>query len=450
MDKLYDYIDEHNDEYLDLLKAFCNQPSISTQNVGMDKMMEMVKKELNAVGADIKQLDTSGYPIIYGEIDNGRERTITFYNHYDVQPVEPVSEWDSDPFDATVRDGKIYARGAADNKGSMLSRICAVKAYQQVWGELPVNVKFIIEGEEEVGSPHLKEFSEKYPDKLKTDGIVWEGGGKNVNRGPLQVILGVKGLLYVELRAKGASCDLHSENAAIIKNPAWRLVWALASLKNERDEITVDGFYDSVKKPSKEDMKYLDELVYEEELMLNSRGVTSFINNLTGTALKEKFLYQPALNICGIQSGYTLEGSKTVLPSTAVVKMDFRLVYDQKPEEVLNLLRIHLHKRGFDDIEIVPMGMKNPYWTAADSALARTVINNVEKIYGQKPVVYRSIAGTTSMYDLCQDTNIPAVMYGVDHDESQIHGPNENIYIDDYINGIKLTATVLREFAQTK
>lgn len=447
MEKVYKYIDEHQEEYIQLLKDFCNQPSVSTENIGMKEMAALVKKTLVSLGTEIEQIETSGYPIVYGEINQEKERTLTFYNHYDVQPVDPIDQWKTDPFESTIIDGKFYARGCADNKGSMLSRICAVHAYQKVYGKLPLNIKFIIEGEEEVGSPHLKEFAKKYPDKLKADALIWEGGSKNID-GPLQVGLGVKGMCYVELHAKGANNDLHSLNAAIVENPAWRLVQALNTLKNEKDEILIEGFYDTIREPNTGDMEYLENMLYEEDVMKKSMGIKSFINNLTGIELKKKFLYEPTCNICGIESGYTGEGSKTVLPSFAKVKMDLRLVYNQKPDEIVALLRKHLDNHGFSDIEIIYESGKNPYWTDGNSLIARTVIQNVERVYKMPPVIYRNIAGTTSISDLCQDTNIPAVLYGVYNDESQIHAPNENIYVKDYIDGIKLTATVINEFAK--
>ncbi len=449
MEKVYQYIEEHKDEYIELLKKFCNQPSISTENVGIKEMAQMVKETIDSLGAETEEIKTSGYPIIYGEIDGSKERTLLFYNHYDVQPVEPIEEWKTEPFNATIIDGKLYARGSADNKGSMLSRICAVDAYKKVYGFLPINVKFMIEGEEEVGSPNLRFFVDEYPEKVQADGLIWEGGSKNVD-GPLQVALGVKGMCYIELHARGANTDLHSQHAAVVVNPAWRLVWALSTLKNEKDEILIEGFYDTVKPTTEEEIRFLENMQYDEEKMLKSRGLKSFINDLTGLKLKEKFLYEPTCNICGIESGYIGEGSKTVLPSFAKAKIDFRLVYNQKPEEVLELLRKHLDKHGFEDIEIVYMSGKNPYRTDPNSLLAKTVIQNVERVYNLPPVVYRNLAGTTGMYDICEKTNIPAVLFGVGDDNSQIHAPNENVNIRDYIDGIKLTATVIHEFAKIK
>src|SRR5690625_4911170 len=170
MDKVYQYIDESKEQYIEWLIKAVNQPSVSASNQGMVEMKELVKYFLNKINANIEEIETDGYPIIFGEINNGKERTLSFYNHYDVQPVDPIEEWLSDPFKVDIRDGKLFGRGIADNKGNLIARICAIHAYQQVYGELPVNIKFIIEGEEEVGSPHLEVFAKEHPEKLSTDG----------------------------------------------------------------------------------------------------------------------------------------------------------------------------------------------------------------------------------------------------------------------------------------
>lgn len=447
MEKVIKYIEEHQKEYIELLKKFCSQPSVSAQNWGMQEMVQLVRDTLDGLGVNTERLETDGYPIIYGELGNNKKKTLTFYNHYDVQPPEPLEKWKTEPFTPTIIDGRIYARGVADNKGSFLSRVCAVDAYKKVYGELPVNIKFITEGEEEVGSVHLDEFRIKYPEKLATNGIVWEGGSKDINRGPLQITLGYKGLCYIELRCQGAKKDLHSMNAAVVINPAWRLIWALSTMKNEKDFITIDNFYDDVIRPTKEDMHYLDCFNYDEERIKSSVGINSFINNLEGTELKEKYLYQPTCNIAGFETGYTGEGAKTVLPSYAFCKMDLRLVEGQDAEKTVDLIRKHLDKRGFTDIEVVMLSGKNPYRTDASSAIVKASLESAEEIYGMKPSIYRNAAGTTAMGTFCGPTGIPAVSFGIDHAESNIHAPNENIYLEDYINGIKMTALVINKFS---
>ncbi len=325
MEKVFQYIEANADLYIEWLIEACNQPSVSAQNRGMSEMKEIVKSFLQKIDAKVEEIETEGFPIIYGQLEGGSEKTLTFYNHYDVQPEDPVEKWHSDPFKADIRNGQIFARGVADNKGNLIARICAVHAYQQVYGKLPVNIKFVFEGEEEVGSPHLELFAKEHPEKLHTDGIIWEGGTRGVEDKRPHVGLGVKGICYVELICKGANFDLHSSEAAIIENPAWRLVWALNSLKDEEENILIEGFYEDVIPLSEKDRAIIQSMDFNEEETKKLYGIKSFLKNVSGNVLKETLTAEPICTICGIESGYTGEGSKTVLPSKAMVKLDFSL-----------------------------------------------------------------------------------------------------------------------------
>jgi acetylornithine deacetylase/succinyl-diaminopimelate desuccinylase-like protein len=445
MEKVYQYIEEHREMYIQWLQELCRQPSVAAQNRGMKETANAVEAFLDSIGAQVEQLETSGFPVVYGEINQGREKTLSFYNHYDVQPEDPIELWESDPFGAEIREGKIFARGVADNKGNLMARICAIHAYQQVYGELPINVKFIFEGEEEIGSVHLEEFTEKYRDKVQADGCIWEFGYKNPD-GRLQVSLGVKGMCYIELRVKGANIDLHSANASVIENPAWRLIWALNTLKNEKEEILIDGFYDKVLSPNQMEKKLLEEMIYEEKATLENLDLEKFLLNLSGVPLKERLLFQPTCTICGIESGYTGEGAKTVLPSVAKVKLDFRLVPDQDHKEILQLVRKHLDKHGFEDIEIIDLTGEHPAKTNPGDPLVQAVVQHVEQVYGMPPTVQPLSPGTGPMYILCQKLGIPSVSLGVGNHQSQNHAPNENIYVQDYIDGIKMMATIVHNF----
>lgn len=450
MTKVWQYIDDHREEYLALLEKFVAQPSISAQGVGLREMAQLVLEAQQALGAKSQLVETCKYPIVSGYIDNGAERTILLYNHYDVQPPEPLEKWNTDPFKASIIDGKLFARGAADNKGSMLSRYCAIDAYQKVYGKLPVNIRFLTEGSEEIGSPGLLDFVKQNPDKIDADGIIWEGGSKDINGGPLHVALGVKGLCYVELRCKGAKNDMHSANAAIVESPVWRLVWALSTLKNQNEEITIEGFNEAVVPPTESDIEAIRAMPFNEKGMLENIGMDHFVKNLTGLPLLEKFLYKPALNICGIEAGYTGEGAKTVLPNCAMAKLDFRICQGQTPELVIELLRKHLDKHGFADIEIISYSSTVPYRGSVDSLIAKATIQNVERVYGMPPTVYTCMAGSTGMGHFCNETGIPAVCFGVYTDDSQLHAPNEYIFVEDYIKGIKLSACVLHDFAEVQ
>ncbi|WP_307190254.1 M20/M25/M40 family metallo-hydrolase [Geomicrobium sp. JCM 19039] len=445
--EVYQYIEDHQDRYIHWLQELCRQPSVSAQNRGMEECAQLVSSYLQHICASPEQIATPGYPVIYGEINENQSRTLSFYNHYDVQPEDPIDQWTNEPFAAHIQDGRIWARGVADNKGSLLSRICAVDAYQQVHGKLPINVKFIIEGEEEIGSPNLGDFAEKYKEKIKADACIWENGYKNTD-GSLQVRLGVKGMLYLELQVQGANTDMHSSNAAIIPNPAWRLVWALSTLKDENEKILIPGFYDGVQAPNESENQLLEDMVYQEHETLKQLGLNEFLLSLSGNALKEKLLFQPTCTICGMESGYTGDGSKTVLPSMAKAKVDFRLVGNQDPQDILQKVRQHLDNHGFEDIAITTYVAEHPAKTDIDADIVHTVVDNVASVYGVPPQVQRTGAGTGPMYVACQKFGIPAVGFGVGHVASNQHAPNENIFVNDFIQGIKFAALVMHEFAE--
>jgi acetylornithine deacetylase/succinyl-diaminopimelate desuccinylase-like protein len=447
LNKVFQYIDEHQDLYIEWLQKACRQPSVSVHNRGMREMAKMVEDFLMLVKARVELVETKGFPVIFGEIYGHKERTLTFYNHYDVQPEEPLALWKTDPFAAVIRDGRMWGRGTADNKGNLMARICAVHAYQNACGELPVNLKFLFEGEEETGSPNLEDFSDNHPEKVKTDGIIWEGGIKG-DDGRLEVGLGVKGICYVELRVRGAASDVHSSEAPIVINPAWRLIWALNTLKNENDEILVKGFYDKVKPLTPEERQLVHALDFDETGKLKSLNLKQFLQGTSGNELKERLLSKPTCTICGIQAGYTGEGAKTVLPAEAKVKIDFRLVPDQDPENILHLLCRHLAEHGYADIEVIPLTSGHPFNTDPAHPLVKTVMENAEKVYGKPPKILRNSPGSSPMYKVCRKLKIPAVQIGVANEHSQYHAPNENILIQDYIDGIKMTALVIHEFSK--
>jgi acetylornithine deacetylase/succinyl-diaminopimelate desuccinylase-like protein len=446
VDKFNAYVDANAGRFIAELQEVCRQPSISAQNVGLEETARMVLERLRQVGAEARLLQVEGAPpVVYGELGQG-PRTLLIYNHYDVQPPEPLELWESDPFDPQIRQGAIYARGVADNKGNLMARLQAIEAWQATQGELPLRVKFVYEGEEEVGSPHLARFVAEHRGLLEgADGCLWESGYKDIAGRPV-ITLGLKGIMYVELRARGAARDLHSAWATIVPNPAWRLVWALASLKDEEDRITLDGLMDHVAEPTAEDLAMLATIPFEEEKIKADYAIPRFIRGLSGLELLKKHLYEPTCTICGFATGYTGPGSKTVLPHAAMVKVDFRLVPNLTPELVLDLLRQHLDRRGFSDVEIVELGGEHPARSDPQAPIVRAAVEAARAVYGQEPVVYPLMAGSGPMYPLCQGLGIPAVGAGVGHARSSVHAPNENIRLADYIEGIKYVGELLRLF----
>jgi len=445
------YVDDRRDEYVALLQALLRQPSISADGTGIGETSEMVRQLLTDVGADAQVLAIEGgHPVVHATLRAAAPaaKTLGFYNHYDVQPAEPLDLWASAPFAAEIRDGRIWARGSADNKGNLMARICAVSAYRHVYGDLPLALKFIVEGEEEVGSPHLEEFAATHRDLVAADACIWEGGYKDAT-GRLIVYCGVKGMLYVQLSAGGAREDLHSMWAAIVPSPAWELIWALGTLKDARDRILIPGFYDRVRDLTADDRAALRSIPFEASERAAELGIAQFVLGLQGVDLLERYIFQPTCNVCGLAGGYQGPGIKTVLPNRASVKIDFRLVPDQDPREVLESLRQHLAAHGHGHIRLELLAAEMPARTDLRDPLVETVIRTVRQAYGRDPIVYPMVPGTGPMYVLCQRFGIPSTAGpGVSHPGSLIHAPNENIYVDDYIQAITGIALLIHNYAQ--
>ncbi|MEM0058514.1 MAG: M20/M25/M40 family metallo-hydrolase [Candidatus Bathyarchaeia archaeon] len=374
-------------------------------------------------------------------------KTLLFYNHYDVQPPEPLEEWKYDPFSGKVADGKVYGRGAVDNKGNLVSRLKAIQAYMETAGSVPVNIKFVVEGEEEIGSPNLEPIIKKHRRLFSADAALWEFGGTDRHGRP-HLYLGLKGVLSVELRAKCALKDVHSANAPLIPNAAWRLVWALSTLKDKNEKILIEGFYDGVQPPSDEEIGCLKNIPFEEKELKEELGLKQFLRGLSGFEALKALLFQPTCTINGLLSGYTGKGSKTVLPREAMVKLDFRLVPNQKPNEILRKLKRHLEVQGFSDIEIVQYGSTEPVKTPVSDPFVGLVAKTAEKVYGNKAVIYPLSAGSGPMHLFRNLLGFPVVSAGCGHPESNTHAPNENLRIESFIKGVKFIAALIDDFAK--
>ncbi|MFQ6068144.1 MAG: M20/M25/M40 family metallo-hydrolase [Candidatus Bathyarchaeia archaeon] len=449
MKEVYNYIDQNSQSFIQALTKLVKQPSVSAKGEGIQECAEMVEDMLREVGFSTQVIpEKNGNPVIYGELKSkNSKKTLLFYDHYDVQPPEPLEEWNFSAFSGTVYEGRIYGRGVSDNKGNIVSRIKAVEAFLKTVGDVPVNVKFVVEGEEEIGSPHLALVVKHHKDLFFNDATIWEFGGTNYEGRP-EIYLGLKGVLSVELRAKGASRDVHSANAPLVPNPAWRLVWALNTLKNEEDEILIEGFYDNVELPSEEELELLDDIPLEEEKVKKTLGLKEFLHNKTGTKAKKTLLYSPTCSINGFLAGYTGLGSKTILPKEAMVKLDFRLVSNQMPDEIFGKLLRHLQKRGFEDIEATQQGSTEPAKTPVTDRFVSIVAEAAEKVYRKKAVVYPTSAASGPMHLFRNLLGCPVVSAGCSHPEAKGHAPNENLTIEGFIKGTKFIATILNDFSQ--
>ncbi len=448
MDRILRHIDANREEYIRRLRGLCRQPSISAQGIGLEETAQMVVALMTEAGIQSRVIPVpGGAPVVYGEVKGKTPRTLMLYNHYDVQPPDPLDLWTSDPFSAEIRDGKIYARGVADNKGNLVARICAVEAMLRENGEVPVSVRFVVEGEEEIGSVTLPRFVREHRDLVGADACIWEAGYRDLKENVI-LSLGVKGICYVELEARAANRDLHSSVATIVPNPAWRLVWALSTFKDRDERILIDGFYDAVLEPTEEEMAQLRLIAAQkdDEAERADYGLDRFLLGLSGLELLKRNLFQPTCTICGISSGYGGPGSKTVLPHRAVAKVDFRLVPNQHADDILEKVQAHLARHGFTDITARALGNENPAKTPMSAEIVKIVAESARRIYRRDPLVYPTMAGTGPMHVLGPGSGIPTVGTGVGYAHSNNHAPNENIRITDYIDGIKHIATILHLF----
>ena len=447
MNKIEQYIENNLDNSIEELSKLVSQPSISAQNLGLTECAEMVAGMLKARGFDIRVMATGGAPVVFGERAGQSDKTLLIYNHYDVQPPEPLELWESEPFKATIRNGKLYGRGAADDKGPLVSRLLAIDALLAVDGDLPCNIKFIIEGEEETSSVHLHSFIESNQELLSADACIWEFGAIDHNGVPLQH-LGLRGICYVELFVETAGIDTHSGiGGSIFPNAAWRLVWALRCIKGSDGRIRLPGFYESVEPPSPRDLELIEALPEIAHEYKERYGIKYFLDGLTGgPELRQQAIFQPTCTICGLTAGYQGPGSKTVLPARASAKVDFRLVPNQHPEQVLQQLREHFDCSGYEDIQIEYLGGEPPARTDPDDPFVQLVVNSAEPVYGQKMQITPMMGGSGPSYPFVHILNLPVATAGPGYPGSKTHAPNENIRLDLYVKHAKHIARILKSF----
>jgi acetylornithine deacetylase/succinyl-diaminopimelate desuccinylase-like protein len=445
------YLEENLDSSISELSILCAQPSVAAQNWGLEECATLVSEMLDRRGFQVNIMPTGGAPVVFAHRAGRIDKTILIYNHYDVQPPEPLELWESPPFEPTLRDGKLYARGVSDDKGHIVSRLFAIDALLNAYGDLPCNIKLIIEGEEETSSVHLHGFIEDNQELLAADACIWEFGGVDHRDIPLQY-LGLRGICYVELSAETAKIDAHSGlGGSIFPNAAWRLTWALNSLKGPDERILIPGFYDSVKLPSDRDIAFMEALPEIADELYKRYGVNHFIKELTdGVELRLAQVFEPTCTICGLTSGYQGPGSKTVLPARASAKVDFRLVPDMMPEQVLDQLRAHLNSEGYEDIEIKYLGGEPPARTDPDDPFVKLVVDTAEPVFGKPMQIVPMVGGSGPNYPFVNLLQLPVVTAGLGYPGTQAHAPNENIRLDLYLKHARHIARVLDAFGQDK
>jgi acetylornithine deacetylase/succinyl-diaminopimelate desuccinylase-like protein len=441
--EIYAHIDANRAQHLENLRRWLKQPSVSAQNIGVREMAEMLRGDLRRIGfREAELVPTSGHPGVWGYYDAGAARTLAVYMMYDVQPVEDEG-WRVRPFAAELVDHQhgraLMARGATNQKGPERAFLNALESIIAVRGKLPVNLMVVAEGEEELGSPHYPEIIARYESRLRTAAGVLFPANAQAPTGEVSMALGVKGILYVEMEAKGGArggpreAEVHSSLKAIIDAPALRLVQALASLTSpDGNTIVVPGYYDAIRPPNMEEQRLINGMVEEwtrrEPSLRQSLGVERWIDGLSGRDALLRYLFDTTINVDGIWGGYSGPGTKTILPHRATAKVDTRLVPNQTPEQALRLLRAHLDAHGFTDIEIRRLGGYPPAQTSVEAPLVRAAIGTYNK-YGYTPSVAPRLAGSAPYYVFTETLRLPIVAGGIGHG-SGAHAPNEYMIVE--------------------
>ena len=439
------YIHEHVGAWMAELKALCAVPSVSARHEAIQPCAELVAEMLARRGFDAHVTATDGgHPIVLAHASGANpNRTVLFYNHYDVQPPEPLELWDSPPFELTERDGAVYARGSKDDKGELVARLAAIDALRAVTGGYPCNLTWLAEGEEEVGSPHLPGWAEKHEADLHADVAIWEEGQIDESGHPI-VRLGARGLVYVDLSVETLTRDAHSGGANLLPNAAWRLLWAIASIKGPDGRIRIPGFYDCARKPTAAEEEMLARLPGTSG---NFRAEYKLDRLLDGVTQVERAYFTPTANIAGFGAGYQGEGSKTVIPARAAAKMDFRLVPDQDPDDIVDKIRSHFRKEGFGDIKVEVLGAQPPGVTDVNAPVVQLTAKVAEEVYGKPAIVVPLSGGTTPMY-IFTSKGVPVINPGVGWGtRNRAHSPNEFMRLVDFENAARHIARLLARFA---
>jgi len=466
------------DDLISDLQLLIRQPSVSAKNNGVLECSHLVKKIMEKAGIKTElvfpqqtkasgkynsfninsELDRHNFlpPLIYGEVrskGNPQGKTLLFYNHYDVQPEDPIELWENkDAFSGKISGNYIYGRGSSDDKGELITRIKAVEYLLKSSGDVPCNIKFIVEGEEEIGSPNLEKFLVQNKEKLNCDGVIWEFGYIDEKERPI-IMLGLKGILYVELVAKGGpSRDVHSSLATLIENPAWILVNALKTIRDIDGKILIKNWYKEVKDFSEEELEILDKEPFDEEVCKREYGISKFLNNVKDIDAKKFYEGMPTCNISSLIAGYLGKGSKTIIPNQAIAKLDFRLVPNMDPLMQFKRLCDHMREQGFHK-NLLEIKLLQKEWPARTTPVDHPFIKVVEdSATGIFASTIKSIssAATGPMYYFINILNAPCVCIGSSYKYGKSHSPNEFARLDLLNKTTKWISTIIKNFGNTK
>ena len=451
-----DFININRERYLDELKALLAIPSISAlpQHAGdVRRCAEWCADEMRRIGLqNVRLIDTPGNPVTYGDwLGAEGAPTILFYGHYDVQPVDPLELWESPPFDATIRDGEIYARGSADDKGQVFMHFKAVEAHLKQNGRLPLNIKFILEGEEEVGSAHLDDFVRAHRSELAAD-VVVISDSPMFARGVPSMCYGLRGLVYCQIDLRGSSTDLHSGSfGGAVANPAMVLSQMLAQMKDRSGRVRIPGFYDDVVPLQDEERKAWAALPFNEKQYKKAFGIPKVYGE-TGYTTLERTWARPTFEVNGLLSGFTGEGAKTVLPAVSMAKVSMRLVPNQDPDRIAALFDTYVQGVAPKTVQVKVTRMHGgkPWMTSYDNLFVQAAARAIEKGFGQKPVFTREGGSIPVVSTFQEELGLPSVLFGVGLPDENAHAPNEKLDLGNFHGGIIASAILYDEIAKTR
>lgn len=448
MNNVIDFINVRREHYIEELKALLAIPSISAlpEHAGdVRRCAEWCSEEMRRIGLQAVQLfETPGNPVVYGEwLGAAGAPTILFYGHYDVQPVDPLDLWQSPPFEATVRDGEIFARGAADDKGQVFMHFKAIEAHMKQNGRLPVNIKVILEGEEEVGSVNLDNFIRANKEKLAADVVVISDSAMFA-RGVPSICYGLRGLCYFQIDVRGSNTDLHSGVfGGALANPAFVLAQMLHQMKDRSGTIRIPGFYDDVQELTQEERDAWAKLPFNEKEYRRTFGIPK-VHGESGYTVLERTWARPTFEVNGLLSGFTGEGAKTVLPATAMAKVSMRLVPNQDPDKIAALFEDYAQKVAPKTVEVKVTRMHGgkPWMASFDNKFIQAAGRAIEQGFGRAPVFTREGGSIPVVATFQEELGLPSVLFGVGLPDENAHAPNEKLDASNFHNGI-ISAAIL-------
>ena len=442
MAAVFAHIDENRDRFVERLMDYVRHPSISAQNKGIHEVAALLVDMLTGLSLKAEAIPTRGHPMVLGRSAPVHgTRTILLYGHYDVQPPDPLDAWISPPFEPTIRNGRIYARGIGDNKGQHFAQLLAIESLLTVTGALPCNVIVLLEGEEEVGSPHIAEFVAEHRDLLLADLVVTSDGPLHESGRPV-IMFGVRGMAAFELRARTACRDAHSGNfGGVMPNAVWKLVHLLATMKNAAGQITIEGLCDQIIQPTDQERAAAAELPVNLDLIKKELCLREF-DAPPDRSYHDRLMFHPTLTINGLHGGYGGEGTKTVLPSEAFAKCDIQLVEAMTPEHVHKKVAAHV-ARYAPDVEYIPLGGMLPSKTAFDSPFADVLKEAIVAARGVEPLLYPAMGGSLPDYAFTKILGVPSFVVPYANADEANHAPNENLEVDLFIAGVRTGAAVL-------